>query len=93
MDGHRHARAVLREEMTQYPFVQQAGWASGPIWTIVGRAPAGIRWQLSLYVIKHHVIKMYGRTEVQFHGFLTAVSDEDGYWAARLGRFNPRQKR
>jgi len=64
MGGHRHARAVLHTGMTQYPFVQEAAWAPGPVSTDVGRAPAGTRCQFSLYLIKHHTIKVYGRIEV-----------------------------
>ena len=41
MRGQRHAPAAPYPEKDPVPVVQEAGWASGPVWT--GAAPTGIR--------------------------------------------------
>ena len=33
MGGQRHPPTALRPRKTRYPFVQEAGWAPGPVWT------------------------------------------------------------
>jgi hypothetical protein len=37
--------------------------------------------KLSLFLIKHHAIKTYGRAEIQLHAFLTSPLDA-GEWSA-----------
>ena len=42
--GQRHAPATFTPRKTPVPIVQEAGWASGPVWTGVEKlAPTGIR--------------------------------------------------
>jgi len=43
VDGQRHAPAALPPGKTRYPFVQEAGWAPGPVWTCAENlAPTGM---------------------------------------------------
>ena len=44
MGGQPHAPAVSTRGKDPVPFVQEAGWASGPVWTgAENLAPTGIR--------------------------------------------------
>lgn len=42
--------------------------------------------------IKHHIIKLYGRVEVQLQVFLTSASDGGEWSSSHHGCFNPRDK-
>jgi hypothetical protein len=47
---------------------------------------------LFLCLIKHYVLKIYGRVEVQLHAFLTLTPDGDEWSVECLGHHNPRKE-
>jgi len=48
-----------------------------------------VKVKLSLCLIKHHDIKIYGGDEVQFQVFLTSAVDAAKWSASRSDRFTP----
>jgi hypothetical protein len=54
--------------------------------------PLHIIAKLSLWLIKHYAMKMYGGVNVQFYAFLPSVLDLSEWSISHHGRFNPRKK-
>jgi hypothetical protein len=48
--------------------------------------------KLSLYLIKHYAMKMYGGVAVQFYAFLPSALDRSEWSVSHHGRFNPRKR-
>ena len=73
MRGQHHAPAATYPRKDPVLIVQEAGWASDPVWTgAENLAPTGIRSQdrpacgQSLYRLSYPGIKLYNKLPVQF---------------------------
>jgi hypothetical protein len=51
-----------------------------------------VKVKLPLRLTKHHILKTYGRVEVQLHAFLTSALDGGEWSRSRPGRFIPGER-
>jgi hypothetical protein len=49
-----------------------------------------IKIKLSLYFVKHYILKTYKTAEVNFYAFLILAPDGDEWSASRPGHFTPK---